>query len=99
MGSWIVCCRASTLRAVVLRTAVGKFDLGLGAPALTQKMVKIVVEDDAGSTADPDVLVDVRQAGVSICAGLVGEQEVVTVDLKLPHPERRTVVAVSIEST
>ena len=73
MRSRIMCCRAGTLRAVILRTTIGKFDLGLGAPASTGEMIKVVVENHASRTANPDVKVDVGKAAVASGASFIGE--------------------------
>ena len=73
MRSRIMCCRAGTLWAVILGAAIGKFDLGLGAPAGAREMIKNIVVNDARSAADPDELVNVGKAAVAAGASLVGE--------------------------
>ena len=73
MRNWIVCGRASTLRTIIFRTSVREFNLGLGAPTGTGEMVKIIVVNDARSTAYPDELVDVGETAVATGASLVRE--------------------------
>ena len=88
MRSRIMCRRAATLRAVILGAAIGKFDLGLGAPAGAGEMVKIIVVNDARSTAYPDELVDVGKARIASGTSFVREQERVTINLEMPHTLR-----------
>jgi len=92
-------CRAATLWAVIFGAAIGKFDLGLSAPAGAREMVKIVVVNDARSTAYPDELVNVGKAAVAARASFVGEEKGVAIDLKVPHALRRTVFAVAVDTT
>ena len=73
MRNRVVCGRASTLRTIIFRASVREFDLGLGAPARTGEMVKIIVVNDARSTAYPDELVGVGKAAVAGGASFVGE--------------------------
>ena len=65
MRNWIVRGRATALRTIIFRTSVREFNLGLGAPARTGEMVKIIVVNDARSTAYPDELVDVGKARIA----------------------------------
>ena len=96
---WIVSCRAASLRAVIFRATIIKFHFRLNAPARTGEMVETVVKDDTGGTANPDVLVDVGDAGLPVVAGFIGILECIVVNLEVPHSVRGAVLAMAVEPT
>jgi hypothetical protein len=69
------------------------------SPARAVQVNEAIVKYDTGSSPDPDVKIDIREAGVSSCASGVREREGVVVYLKMPHSIGRRVRTVAIKAS
>jgi hypothetical protein len=60
-------------------------------------MLVIVVEYDSCAASNPDILINVGKTLVAVRAGLIWQEKLVLVNLKMPAAIRRRIFAVTVE--